>query len=167
MIMTSEQKAALWKYGRRVLFGIVVALVVIGFMLPLFPSRAKKGWITDDLNNALQVVKAMRSYADENGGKFPDSLEALVPKYCASPRVLTYTDGKTRIRWQYFSGHMDSEDPPAIVLSSLPDRFGNWVFGYSDGSAKMRLSNSQKLEAKDRQEFSVSTGLKFEGQPAR
>jgi hypothetical protein len=95
--------------------------------------------LTDNRNNAKQVVIGLKMYADDNGGSFPQSLEALMPKYCASSVVLLNDvgDGKAKVPWQYFPGHNDSEEPPVIVIRSSPNAQGDWVAGYSDGSARI------------------------------
>ena len=118
---------------------IVVALIAAGFILPMWRVPATRGPLTDNLNNAKQVAVALRMYAYDNEDRFPKALQEIMPKYCTSNAVLltNVADGKTKVPWQYFPGHKSSEEPPVIVIRSSPNSKGDWVAGYSDGSARI------------------------------
>ena len=118
---------------------VVVAVIAAGFFLPMWTVSAKRGPLTDNLSNAKQVAIALRMYADDNEDHFPKSLQEIMPKYCTSNAVLlnNVADGKTKVAWQYFPGHKSNEEPPVIVIRTSPNSKGDWVAGYSDGSARI------------------------------
>jgi len=105
-----------------VLVGIIVVVVLLGFLLPVFSRPCAKGRMTDSLNNAKQIGTALKMYAGDHDGRFPfarlddtplgpsdasnRALENLMPKYsttkklffnktsawCAKPAVDTSAD---------------------------------------------------------------------------
>ncbi len=89
---------------------VVISIIAIlaGFALPVFTSAQKKGRITDSLSNVKQVNLALRMYAGDNDGNFPNTtvatggtaatplsdsdysnkaFENLLPKYTTSKKI--------------------------------------------------------------------------------
>ena len=89
---------------------VVISIIAIlaGFALPVFTSAQKKGRITDSLSNCKQVNLALRMYAGDNDGIFPNTtatvggtagtalkdgdfsnraFENLMPKYSTSKKI--------------------------------------------------------------------------------
>jgi prepilin-type N-terminal cleavage/methylation domain-containing protein len=89
---------------------VVISIIAIlaGFALPVFTSAQKKGRITDSLSNCKQIALALRMYAGDNDGIFPnttlatgaaagmplgpgnfsnDAFETLMPKYSTSKKI--------------------------------------------------------------------------------
>ena len=89
---------------------VVISIIAIlaGFALPVFTSAQKKGRITDSLSNVKQVNLALRMYAGDNDGIFPNTtasvgglagtalkdgdfsnkaFENLMPKYTTSKKI--------------------------------------------------------------------------------
>jgi hypothetical protein len=129
-------------FVRRVLFGALLVLAVVAFVLWYVASSGNSVQRTNNLKNNLgnaeHIVVALRLSADEHGDHFPDSLEALVPKYCTTEILLFGSSAgpATKLRWQYFPGGKLNDDPPVIVVRSPPNSKGDWVAGYSDGSVR-------------------------------
>jgi hypothetical protein len=73
----------------RMLGPLIVAPVAFaaGVALPVFGEVQKKGKATKSLSNAKQLATACKLYAVDNSGKFPPTLQALVPDYLASPAI--------------------------------------------------------------------------------
>ena len=89
---------------------VVISIIAIlaGFALPVFTSAQKKGRITDSLSNCKQINLALRMYATDNDGVFPNktapsggtdgtpleagaysnqAFENLMPKYTTSKKI--------------------------------------------------------------------------------
>ena len=87
---------------------ISIIAILAGFALPVFTSAQKKGRITDSLSNVKQVNLALRMYAGDNDGNFPNTtaptagapgvaltagdfsnkaFENLLPKYTTSKKI--------------------------------------------------------------------------------
>ena len=88
---------------------VVISIIAIlaGFALPVFTSAQKKGRITDSLSNVKQVNLALRMYAGDNDGTFPnttvpvgaapgtdlkgkssnEAFENLMPKYTTTKKI--------------------------------------------------------------------------------
>ena len=89
---------------------VVISIIAIlaGFALPVFTSAQKKGRVTDSLSNVKQVNLALRMYAGDNDGNFPNTtaptggtpgialaagdfsnkaFENLMPKYTTSKKI--------------------------------------------------------------------------------
>jgi prepilin-type processing-associated H-X9-DG protein len=63
--------------------GLVAAL-----MLPAISKARTRARRTADLNNLRQIGLASMMFANDQGGRLPDRIDQLVPKYLADPRIL-------------------------------------------------------------------------------
>ncbi len=84
---------------------VVISIIAIlaGFALPVFTRAQKSGRLSNSLNNANQISKALKMYAMDNNGNYPtykepeeqtglvatsnDGLELLMPKYSTSKAI--------------------------------------------------------------------------------
>jgi len=84
---------------------VVISIIAIlaGFALPVFSSAQRSGRISNSLNNANQISKALKMYAMDSGGIYPtykdpedatqpvgnanEALELIMPKYSKSKAI--------------------------------------------------------------------------------
>lgn len=84
---------------------VVISIIAIlaGFALPVFTRAQKSGRLSNSLNNANQISKALKMYAMDNSGSYPayldpeaatnpvgtsnEALELLMPKYSTSKLI--------------------------------------------------------------------------------
>ncbi|MEK0451455.1 MAG: hypothetical protein RL088_3723 [Verrucomicrobiota bacterium] len=84
---------------------VVISIIAIlaGFALPVFTRAQKSGRLSNSLNNANQISKALKMYAMDTGGIYPtykdpedatqlvatsnEALELLMPKYSKSKLI--------------------------------------------------------------------------------
>ncbi len=103
------------------------AALAVGAALPAVGSVSEKGKATKSLAQAKQIGLACKLYASDNDGKFPPTLDALVPMYLndkklfVSPFAPDEPEGYT-----YHAGLLDSA-PAGTVL--LEDQFAPGVAG--------------------------------------
>lgn len=118
--------------------GIIAGLIPLGMVASLaIPAiavtseRAQSAKIMSDLRS---VAVSCHLYAVEKEGKFPASLDDLVPDYIEDPIYLTYeTEDGERKRFRYRPGlGEDSPIEPFFLGPELDNR--GYVVGYTDGS---------------------------------
>ena len=135
-----------------VIAAVVAAAITSGYLLVKRassvtedPKAQAESLMTENVSNAKQLMLSLRMYADDEDGRFPASMEEIMPKYCTSDRVFwnTVADCNTRVRWLYAPNHKLNEAPVAIVISSSPNREGKRVVGYTDGTVRI-LDPSEK-----------------------
>ncbi len=84
---------------------VVIAIIAVlaGFALPVFNTAMRSSRLSNSLNNANQISKALKMYAMDNGGAYPTyldpeeatqvlassnaALEQLMPKYSKSKAI--------------------------------------------------------------------------------
>ena len=81
--------------------------IAAGIAVPVYNSVQAKGKATKSLAQTKQIALACQLYAGDHKGKFPPTLDALVPKYCDDKKLFvspfapdeamgyTYTPGLT------------------------------------------------------------------------
>ena len=58
---------------------ITIIAILVGIALPTFSKVQEKGNITKGMNNARQVGLALKLYASDNDGRYPDSAPGFTP----------------------------------------------------------------------------------------
>ena len=93
--------------------------MIVGIALPVFNSVAIKGKQTRCLAQAKQVGLACKLYASDHDGKFPPTLDDLMPDYLLDKKLLVcpLNDEKTGNGYEYFGG-TDTDEPDKILLMS-------------------------------------------------
>lgn len=92
--------------------------ILAGVLIP--PIRcADKDKQMQSMNDAGLIYLACKLYASDNGGKFPDNLDQLVPQYLPDRRVLVcpMSTDKRSIGYEYFGGKT-TDSPEKILLQS-------------------------------------------------
>ena len=94
-------------------------------------------------NREFQTIRGiwygLRMYAEDDGGKFPDSLLELVPMYLQSERLLfaTVNPSSEGEEFLYFNGYTRSTASNWIVLAAPHPTDGWRTVALLDGSAKL------------------------------
>jgi hypothetical protein len=111
---------------------LVPAAVAAGVALPAL-SKAREQFAevqspgpaaaTQSLSQAKQIATACKAYASDNDGKFPPTLEALVPKYLPDAKLFVSPfEPEVPMGYAYAAGLTD-KSPPETVL--LEDRYAS------------------------------------------
>ena len=112
------------------LLGPVVALPVAmaaGMALPVFNKVSEKGKATRSLAQAKQIGLACKLYAGDHDGKFPPTLDALMPTYLTEAKVLVSPFAPDEpLGYTYHPG-LTEKSPPATIL--LEDQYAPGVAG--------------------------------------
>ena len=139
--MTTKQKVILWAG-----IGIVLLGTTVFCTLPIRAHLQKMRNLRENFKGAETVCAALKRYAEAHGNMYPESLDALVPSYLESETLLwnTVADGK-KTRWHYFA-EWESEKRVHIVFGSFPNSEGDYVFGYSDFSARIEFKYRNHAE---------------------
>ncbi len=132
--------------------GIVVGLALILFLLvslippPLEIVRVNSD-LTKNVNNMKNITLALRNYSSDWDGKFPDSLDDLLPEYVDIKEAFLFRSHKKKeqgIRYIYFKGVTDaSPNDTAVFKTPFPVSKGKWLVAYKDG----RVEEVSKQEA--------------------
>ncbi len=119
-----------------VLFPVGIAA---GTALPVFNKVQEKGKATKSLAQAKQIALACKLYAGDNDGKFPPSLDALVPTYLADKKLFAspYLPAEP-MGYLYHPGLTESSPADTVLLE---DQFsvdkGQKVVVHVDGSGEV------------------------------
>ena len=110
-------------WGQR-LFIIVGGVVVVLAGFSFIPYRT--GSITHNVNNAHQLVVAMKVFASDHDGKFPDELKNVVTKDLMSEedfRKLSHIKldgGRPDAEWIYIPGLTEATPDDHLLIVSPP-----------------------------------------------
>ena len=102
-------------------FALFVLGVLAGIALPVFNQVQEKGRITKSMAEAKQVGLALKTYAVDNGGKYPAQLDDLVPTYLSDKHLFICPLGKGGPNSGYnYRGYgvTDDDDPATVLLTS-------------------------------------------------
>jgi hypothetical protein len=100
---------------------------------------------------ARGIYLGVLNYAGDHDGRFPESLDQLVPDYLDNSkpfeyRVLGLDGGESgRRRFVYVPGLPNTSDASAIVIYTPVPAYRNHMAVYADGS--VRTVTAEKLEA--------------------
>jgi hypothetical protein len=122
---------------------LVIPAILAAIALPVFNTVQQKAKATQSLSNAKQIALACRLYAADNDGKFPPTLQDLVPTYIQSQKIFSDPMDPTHapIGYDYFGGK-DSDPPDTVLLRSKVALHGMRVVVYSDSSGRILRENS-------------------------
>ena len=101
---------------------LVVVPMLLALSLPAYNGIRQSGFKVKNMSSMKQIVIACQIYAEDNEGKFPADLEALVPDYLDIPEVLHYhdpSDSANVLPFRYFPGYGQS-DTDALLLAAPP-----------------------------------------------
>ena len=147
-------------------FGVVLILVAVYLLFgildhPGYPASIEKARAAEARSNLKQVAVALKLYADENEGRLPPDLAALVPKFITGGSFFVTTFGKSsetpdRKPWHYYAGHRENDEvltdatqtsdsegshrqpsagkQKAVIVRSAGTWEGKWLVLYSDFS---------------------------------
>ncbi len=119
--------------------GIMPVAILSSIALPAVQGTQGRAYLAKDINNIRNLSLGLRSYASDNEGAFPSSIDELFPTYIDDP---VFQDMITRPfeekRWAYFyrPGLSDASDVTEPVLLSVHPRRNNYAVGYMDGTVK-------------------------------
>lgn len=125
------------RQARATLIGclLIPIIVALGFSLVfLLPSKLHKdrvnavrpGLLQDTMRRAVPLIAAIRRYENENG-KPPEELSALVPKYLDTP---PYPGDLAKDGWRYEAGRRPDDGGWTLWVRSHKHRTG--LYGFSD-----------------------------------
>ncbi|MCP4849576.1 MAG: hypothetical protein GY899_16680 [Verrucomicrobiaceae bacterium] len=104
--------------------------------------------VVKSMNSVKVVAYALHTYAKDFDGRFPASLEDLVPDYMDEPKgflSMECADG-SRKPWHYVAGFTTESDAGKVILYSPEPIEGKWLVGFVDGSVTSTMEED-KLRA--------------------
>ena len=100
---------------------IVPVAIAAGVALPAFSKVQESAKATNSRSNAKQIAVACKLYALDNGGKFPPTLQALLPDYLPDAKIFVSPFApEVPVGYTYTAG-LTEKSPAATVL--LEDKF--------------------------------------------
>ena len=110
-----------------------------GFALPVFAEAQIKGRLTSDLIKVKQMTVALKMYASDHGGKYPETLAELVKGKYADESVIEFSDpvSEQRIPWIYNNKVVESSPDNTILLAVPASRKGSRAAAFKDLSARI------------------------------
>jgi len=111
-----------------------VAAIVAGQALPFIGEAQMRAKQTKSIMQAKQIGVACRLYATDHAGKFPKTLEELVPKYLPNQQlfICPLSGPGVPMGYQYFGG---TDRDKILLMSVFQDPTGKRVVVHSDCSA--------------------------------
>jgi len=144
-------------------FGLVVFLITGGSAAIHVVSNTLKlsahggmiesgyGKITRSISNGRQLVAAVRIYASDHGGRYPEQLDELVDTEILEPESLVtlnrvHKSGEAPLPWIFLKGL--NEEAPAnlpLFVSPMPYTGNKYIIAYNDSTVS--LQNAAEYEA--------------------
>ena len=125
-------------YLSMALFALVIVGVLAGIALPVFSTVQERGKEVKSLAMAKQIGLGCKLYAADNNGKFPKTLEELVPDFLSDKHLFVCPLDRTQspMGYDYFGGTDD--DPHRVLLQSKATTHdGKRVVIHVDNSGEM------------------------------
>lgn len=95
------------------------------------------------INAALQVYRACKAFAADHGGRFPETLEELVPFYLADRQLLTSPLMPEEEVGYFFYGGVETDAPSdPLLISKGGDELGRQIVIRKNGSLTLRSSET-------------------------
>ena len=120
------------------LLGVIFAVMlgVMGMTFPKFMEIATAEVSVQQMeNSARQVSVALRIYATDNGGRFPETLEELVPDYLPDREMLrSPLSPDEEIGYLYFGGRSADPGHQLLMMSKSTDERGRRVVIRKNGA---------------------------------
>lgn len=95
---------------------IVPAAVAAGVALPIVQKARSRAETTSDLSHAKQLAIACQMYAVDNDGKFPPTLETLIPNYLPDRSILVSKAAPSDPNGFIYTPGLTTSSPPATIL---------------------------------------------------
>ena len=136
---------------------IALAVLVIPMMfaiaVPSFLKARDRSIGVAATNNARAIAIGCAEYATAHGGKYPATLDELVPQYVADAKTLTVpTVSANENSFDYqLAGVTKPRQDQIVVISQWKSKEGQHVVAHVDGSAELEAADAAP---------SVSNGLK-------
>jgi prepilin-type N-terminal cleavage/methylation domain-containing protein len=119
---------------------ITIIAILASFALPAYTTVQERAYQTKDLSNAKQIGLALKQFASDNNGSFPNKMPAA-GDYSAAP-VGTPTTSNDAF-WWLFPNYLQSEDVFVVPGSAwTPASADNLLDGPTDGSRSETLEGS-------------------------
>jgi hypothetical protein len=121
---------------------ISMLAVIAGMALPAMNEVSHNARATKEMNKARQVIITLKVYSADHDGKYPKDLKELLADnspYLEDEKLLSCLNPTTHVAetWLYNAGHTDFDSGDIIILlSPTPDKKGNRIAGYNDGSVR-------------------------------
>jgi hypothetical protein len=115
--------------------------------------------LSKSISNGRQLVTAMRIYASEHDGKYPDQLEELVTADILEPESLAtlnwvYMSGEVPAPWIFLRGlRDDAPDNVPIFVSPLPVTGNKYLIAYNDSSVSLQKAAEREAAAQRWREY--------------
>ncbi len=126
-----------------IVIGALAILIVVGasLLVPVINSGREKAVATKNVNNVRSCNLALMSYAADNEGAFPASLQDLVPDYIEDASILQYFSRNPEVNGQPFEYvvGLDDNSPSQtpIIIAPVAERYGQRVVGFVDGAVRL------------------------------
>ena len=132
--------------GYLMIAAIPIVAVAAAIAIPSFAKVSMQANQIKAVNNAKQIVIAMKMYASDNDGNYPPTLDALIEEGILNDRKLFQFPPAMDVpgqEWDYRgAGPTDSEPGNLIVLTSrMPDRTGTKIIARNDGSVQVERAD--------------------------
>ena len=149
---------------KRYRFGIWVAIIVgiaallSAFIFPLCSYARRQQTAVFNFHCGLQIFSALEKYAQVHAGRFPQSLQELIPQYVTEEALdrLAYMDleSSNRYEWIYFPGVLQTSPPETLVLASprfdIEKHHTNRIVIRADGSNRFLSEKTFREQRPDR-----------------
>ena len=124
-----------------------VVAILAALAVPAFSSVQDKAHQAQSMNNVRQVMISLKSYAADNNGKYPPSLDELVKTGVVADQktldtLLDYPQfkGWTAEKGYEYSGGTDADPGNKVILMSRSHaQNGRRILGYNDGSVQVAI----------------------------
>ena len=118
---------------------IALLPILAGIALPVFTEVQLRAKQTKSLTTARQIYFACKSYAEDHGGAFPDTLDELEPKYVPDRTafICPLSGPSVPIGYDYFGGKVDDPPQKLLLASKSVDRRGRRIVVHVDGSGEI------------------------------
>ena len=117
-----------------------------GMAMPVFNKVSEKGKATKSLAQAKQIGLACKMYAADNDGKFPPTLDALVPTYLADNKLFVSPFAPNEpLGYLYHSGLTDDASPKEILLKDqyAPGVAEQEIVVYVDNTGEVKKATDE------------------------
>jgi hypothetical protein len=122
---------------------IALVPIFIALALPAISVAKQKALEVQEVNDARQIVTGCVSYANDNNGKFPDSLQELVSNHSVDESTLRRpgTPGFDYLGAGKTETSIQQPSTTPIVVGKQANKQGRRVVGYADGHASIDVYN--------------------------
>jgi hypothetical protein len=127
-----------------VLVGVFVMFFagVLGVTVPKLVEEIAVTVPSEQATNAAeQVARACKQFATDHGGRFPDTLEDLVPDYVPERSMLSCPfDPDEEVGYFYYGGKDTDAAAEILMMSKSTDDQGRRVVVQKDGKTSLRMA---------------------------